>query len=241
MRIHNVALWEKTYTLHDPSLLPQMEDWLFDPVALQEHQLIRNKSTGRQPAFIFQYNGKNLVLRHFWRGGLIGRVLNDTYMWLGLNRTRPVREWNLLTTLSQQHLPVPQPAALRIIRRGLRYQADLITVCLPRTQTLADRLSSSALNAATWQQIGATIAKLHRYGAYHADLNARNILLQDEQAGTYLIDWDRGHLRQPAAHWQQANLARLRRSLDKLSANLTPFHYQPSQFEDLLTGYRAEI
>lgn len=239
MRIHDIALWKRVYTLHDSSLLPQAEDWLFEPAALQERLLIRKKSTGRRPAFIFQYNDQDFVLRHFWRGGLVGRVLDDSYVWHGLNRSRPVREWRLLTALSQQRLPVPQPAALRIIRRGMIYQADLITVCLPQTHTLADQLSNGPLNAEVWQRIGATIAKLHRHGAYHADLNARNILLQDDQDAIYLIDWDRGRLRQPAAGWQQANLARLRRSLDKLAANLAPFHYHPKQFDDLLAGYRA--
>ena len=34
----------------------------------------------------------------------------------------------------------------------------------------------------------------------------------------WLIDFDRGELRPPARDWQQANLARLRRSLLKLGA-----------------------
>lgn len=50
---------------------------------------------------------------------------------------------------------------------------------------------------------------------WHADLNAWNILL-DAHADVWLIDFDRGRLRPPAVSWQQANLARLRRSLEKL-------------------------
>lgn len=236
-----MALWKKIYTLHDPNLLPQAEDWLFEPDALQERQLIQSQSTGRRPAYIFRYNDKDFALRHFWRGGLIGRVLDDSYLWLGLKHSRPVREWELLTILSQQNLPVPQPAAIRLVRHGLAYRADLITVCLSQTQTLADRLSQGPLETATWQQIGTTIARLHRHGAYHADLNARNILLQDEHEAVYLIDWDRGRLRQPAAHWQQKNLARLRRSLNKLALSLSPFHFLPAQFDELLASYRRAI
>lgn len=241
MRIHDVALWEKTYTLHDPCLLPQAEEWLFESATLQERHLVQGKLTGRRQAFIFRYNDRDFVLRHFWRGGLAGRVLDDTYLWLGLSHARPVREWKLLTILSQKDLPVPQPAALRIVRRGLRYQADLITVYLPQTQTLADRLAHSSLSTAAWQQIGTTIARLHRFGACHADLNARNILLQGDQGKVYLIDWDRGQLRRPAPGWQQANLVRLRRSLEKFAANLVIFHYRAAEFDALLAGYNKAI
>ncbi|HEY0197690.1 MAG TPA: lipopolysaccharide kinase InaA family protein, partial [Rhodanobacter sp.] len=36
--------------------------------------------------------------------------------------------------------------------------------------------------------------------------------------GLYLIDFDRGRMREPATGWQQGNLQRLRRSLLKLGA-----------------------
>jgi 3-deoxy-D-manno-octulosonic acid kinase len=64
--------------------------------------------------------------------------------------------------------------------------------------------------------VGAEIARFHAHGVYHADLNAHNILLTD--ASVWLIDFDRGELRHPARAWQQANLARLKRSLLKIGA-----------------------
>ncbi len=65
-------------------------------------------------------------------------------------------------------------------------------------------------------RVGGAIARFHAAGAYHADLNAHNVLLTD--AEVWLVDFDRGELREPARLWQQANLARLQRSLHKLGA-----------------------
>jgi 3-deoxy-D-manno-octulosonic acid kinase len=226
------------HTLHDLELLPQMSDWLFEPEALAQRGLIERRTSGRRSAFIFRLAGQGFVLRHFWRGGLIGRVLDDSYLWLGLSRSRPVREWQLLDTLHREGLPVPRPAALRVSHRGLLYRADLITLQLPRTRTLADLLQQGPPAPELWQRVGAVIGRLHRRGAFHADLNARNILLDDQHA-VYLIDWDRGRLLRPAPAWQQRNLERLRRSLEKLSGLLSPFHYRPADFAQLLLGYAA--
>ena len=48
----------------------------------------------------------------------------------------------------------------------------------------------------------------------HADLNARNILV-DSSGGIYLIDFDRARIREGAERAFRSNLNRLRRSLEK--------------------------
>ena len=60
------------------------------------------------------------------------------------------------------------------------------------------------------------MARFHRAGVWHADLNAHNILVAESQL--YLIDFDRGERRPPDETWRIANLQRLRRSLVKLGA-----------------------
>jgi 3-deoxy-D-manno-octulosonic acid kinase len=102
------------------------------------------------------------------------------------------------------------------VRHWLRYSADLITLRIPDAATLAERLSDGAFNAALAGKVGELIARFHREGAWHADLNAHNILVNPQ--GLYLIDFDRGRLRRPSAHWRRANLARLKRSLIKIGA-----------------------
>ncbi|MBN8726790.1 MAG: 3-deoxy-D-manno-octulosonic acid kinase [Xanthomonadales bacterium] len=157
------------------------------------------------------------VLRHYRRGGLMARLSRDRYLWTGLARTRAMREFELLAELSNQGLPVPVPVAARIVRDGARYRGDLLTRRIDGSQTLAALLDAGRADAAVAKRIGAMLARFHAARVWHADLNAHNILV-DAAGDTWLIDFDRGRKREPRLAWQQANLARLRRSLEKLGA-----------------------
>jgi 3-deoxy-D-manno-octulosonic acid kinase len=157
------------------------------------------------------------ALRHYHRGGLAARVSADQYLWTGAARTRAFREFRLLAHLVGLGLPVSSPVAARYVHDGLRYRADLLTRRIEGAQTLADRLAQASLGPVLAQRVGRTIARLHAANVWHADLNAHNILIDSNDA-VWLIDFDRGRLRKPKLAWQQANLARLRRSLDKLGA-----------------------
>ncbi len=157
------------------------------------------------------------ALRHYHRGGLAARVCADRYLWTGAARTRAFREFRLLADLANLGLPVSPPVAARYVRDGLRYRADLLTRRIENTETLAIRLARASLDPALAQRIGLAIARLHAANVWHADLNAHNILV-DDKGVVWLIDFDRGRVRKPKLAWQQANLARLRRSLDKLGA-----------------------
>jgi 3-deoxy-D-manno-octulosonic acid kinase len=64
-------------------------------------------------------------------------------------------------------------------------------------------------------------------------LNAGNILLSEEQV--YLLDFDRARF--SASTNFRANLRRLQRSFEKIARRNPVFHYQPSDFEQLMTGY----
>lgn len=155
------------------------------------------------------------ALRHYRRGGLVARIVSDRYLWTGEERTRAFREFRLLATLADAGLPVAQPVAARYLRSGPFYRADLLTRRIEHARTLARLLRDEGASAALAARVGETIACFHVAGACHADLNANNIMVDD--GGTvWLIDFDRGRLRRPQPSWQQANLARLRRSLAKL-------------------------
>ena len=204
----------QNHAIHDPQWLDPLPPWLFDPGALRARKLITGSGAGRKPAWFFQLAGKTLVLRHYWRGGLVARFVSDSYLWTGLDRTRPFREWRLLACLRARGLPVPAPVAARALRHGALYRADLVTVAIPDTIPLDQRLRHTEIGTELWKHIGATIGRFHAAGACHADLNVRNILL-DTEDNPWLIDWDQGGLRRPDPAWQRSNLDRLRRSLDK--------------------------
>lgn len=157
------------------------------------------------------------VLRHYRRGGLVGRVNRDRYLWVGEEATRSFREFRLLAELRQRGLAVPAPLIAGYTRHGAYYRADILTALIPEAQTLAQRLRADFPPAAIWRRIGETLAAFHAQGAYHADLNAHNVMI-DAATKVWLIDFDRGQLRAPAEGWQRENLHRLRRSLRKLGA-----------------------
>jgi 3-deoxy-D-manno-octulosonic acid kinase len=180
------------------------------------------------------------VLRHYHRGGLAARVSADSYLWTGARRTRSFREFRLLDHLVAAGLPVAAPVAARYVRNGLSYRADLIVRRIPSVETLAERLARGALDVSLGERIGAMLARFHAAGACHADLNAHNILI-DPRNNVALIDFDRGSLCKPALSWQQANLARLRRSLMKLGAKKRFDDFETRFWHPLLGAYHATL
>jgi 3-deoxy-D-manno-octulosonic acid kinase len=204
------------HILYDGGALENAGPELFDPQAWRARGALLGQARGRGAAWFVQDGEHGYVLRHYRRGGLVGRLIHDRYVWLGLARTRAWREWRLLAHLHGQGLPVPRPVAAQVVRKGWHYGADLLTARLPDTRSLAQALAAAPLTAPEWRRIGACIGRFHQAGVWHADLNAHNILL-DADTNIYLIDFDRGRLRRPADAWQRANLARLLRSLRKLA------------------------
>ncbi len=178
------------------------------------------------------------ALRHYHRGGLAARLSADAYLWSGAARTRAFREFRLLARLADSGLPVSLPVAARYVRSGFAYRGDLLTRRI-EADTLATRLSQGRLDAVLAQRVGRTIARFHAFGAWHADLNAHNILA-DAQDRISLIDFDRGRLRKGQLAWQQANLARLHRSLVKLGAHRVQ-DFEARFWHPLLAAYHEAM
>ena len=183
-------------------------------------------SAGRGSAWFIGPAPHRWVLRHYRRGGLIANISRDRYLWAGEDRVRAFAEWRLLEYLTQRNLSVPKPVAAFYRRSGPTYRCDLIMQRIPRAQALSAALMESAV--VDWREIGRAIARLHRLGVDHADLNAHNILVAD--GGVSVIDFDRGRIRAPGS-WAAANLARLQRSLRKIGA--------AANWHELMAGYEA--
>ena len=201
------------WVIHDGSLGAVFPEVLWQPRTHPKEVKLTGSAEGRAAALFLHYAGQDLVLRHYHRGGLLGGLWQDRYVWTGWQRTRAYREWQLLWALHNQGLPVPEPLAARVQRHGFFYRADLITRRIPEAQSLLDAAQQGAIDLKTWQRVGACLAEFHRSGAWHADLNARNILLTESQV--YVIDWDRGRLGVREPQRLAANIQRLRRSLEK--------------------------
>ena len=211
---------------------------LFDPDFWAARGEAAAVSAGRGSAWFVGSAAHPWVLRHYRRGGFVARISEDRYWWSGEDRVRSFGEWRLLHYLSECGLNVPKPVAAFYRRERWTYRCDLITERILRAQPISAALEAGALAAQVWRAVGAAVGRLHRHGVDHADLNAHNILL-DALGTISVIDFDRGKLRTPGA-WTLRNLARLKRSLEKIAAPLPPDRFTPASWAALMAGYQAD-
>ena len=174
------------------------------------------------------------VYRHYHRGGLVSRLIYDQYHWVGVERTRPVREWRLLTAINKLGLPAPQPVAARAVRSGSIYRADILTVLLPDTQPLSSMLSDAWQDSSLWIAIGTMLAGFHQAGCDHPDLTAHNVLV-DSARRPFLVDFDNATLK-PAGNWARSGVARFKRSLRKVSLE-TGTEFNDAAWQTMLEAY----
>lgn len=177
---------------------------------------------------------RQFVLRHYRRGGLVGKVVSDRYVYTGEDEVRSFREWRLLKKMVDFGLRVPRPAAACYRRKGPFYTADLITVRLPDVRPLSAVIAETR-EREFWRSLGAAIHGFHDHGVYHADMNAYNLQI-DSKDRLWMLDFDKGRLR-TAGPWQQETLRRLHRSLVKIRTLDPRLNFVESDWEALLEGY----
>jgi 3-deoxy-D-manno-octulosonic acid kinase len=171
-------------------------------------------SGGRGGAWFLDAPFGASILRQYRRGGLAASVSRDRYLWQGASRTRSFAEFRITRKLYRLGLPVPAALMASYVKQGGRYRAAILLERLPGVQTLAERIHAQG-SAAPFEDTGRLIARFHRAGLDHADLNVHNLLF-DAQGKGWMIDFDRARMHIPATRWRERNLARLRRSLLKI-------------------------
>lgn len=175
---------------------------------------------GRGAAWFVEAPFGQCVLRLYLRGGLAARFSRDRYWWHGADRSRAFAEFRLTRLLAARGLPVPRALAASYLRHGPWYRAALLLERLQGVRSLADRARLDG-DGAPWEEAGRLVARFHRVGLDHVDLNAHNLLFDAAGRG-WMIDFDRCRLRIPDTGWREANLKRLRRSLLKLRGERAP-------------------
>lgn len=210
-------------------------DW-FEPAFWERRAAVVDTARGRGSTLFVRQGTAVYALRHYRRGGLIAKISADRYWWRSEDDTRPFAEWYLMYHMYRAGLPVPAPVAARYLKRGSTYSGDLITERIEGSEPLSVLLAREPVPFSAWIGIGRCIRRFHDAGVYHADLNAHNILLVNRDS-VYLIDFDRGKLRKPG-WWRDANLVRLRRSLEKVTVALPPDRFTEDDWHSLLAGYR---
>ena len=226
---------------HTPN---QIEPNWFSAEFWREKSAITGSSKGRYTTWfvdagVVDTEQSQWVLRHYYRGGFIAKFSRDLYLFSGLHKTRAVAELSLLDKLYKQGFAVPKPIAANIERSGLFYRADLIIERVVGAEDLVARLSKISMTESQWQALGETIAEFHNYGVYHADLNAKNILISNDKF--HLIDFDRGEIRKVNPQWQQANMSRLLRSFKKELAILPSLNFNEANWQQLHQAYIAKL
>lgn len=206
---------DSSLIVYDAERIHQPSPELFDPAYWSARGAVAGEAVGRGSALFLDTPFGEAVLRRYLRGGFPARFNRDRYLFTGWDRSRPVAEFRALERLSGAGLPVPAPIAAMTIRSGLTYRGGLLTARIPDSLPLADLMLSRAGTGDFWLRIGGCIRRFHDHHVVHADLNARNILV-DAADGVFLIDFDRARLDADDRAAFARNLQRLRRSFDKL-------------------------
>ena len=206
---------DNSVVLYDSRRLARVSDDWFRESYWREAGKVVGEASGRGSVIFVRHDDDTWVLRHYHRGGFVGRFVSDLYLWRGPERTRAFQEWRLLSALRDLDLPVPVPIAARVRRHGFGYTADIITEYLANTRSFESILLDSEVSLEHWELIGRTLRQFHDHGVDHSDLNVRNILLDNDQR-VYLVDFDKGAIRESGS-WRDGNLRRLNRSLRKVA------------------------
>lgn len=220
----------------------EFERWFkpeyMDADYIRSNLQFREAASGRGGVLYFTVNSRELVHRHYRRGGWMARWFKDRYLRTGKIHRRCVKELQLLDEAVQRGLPVPRPVAASCLNSRWFYRCDIVTEAIPGARSLGQVLRSTRLDPQVWQSVGGTIARFHQENVWHADLNANNVLL-DEDNKVYLVDFDRCRLRLTGGRWREANLKRLEHSLLGLKKVYADYRFEPIYMQHLMAGYRS--
>jgi len=199
-------------------LVPRIGSWLLAP-ALELPLVAERLGSGRGGAWRVELpGGLRVVVRFYRRGGLVARVVRDTYVG---PRPRPLHELAVTVEARRRGVPAPEVLGARV-EGGLVYRGALVTAEVPHARTLFAALSEAdgeGARCALAARAGLAVARLHDAGVYHADLNLTNLIVSSQGAhDVVVIDFDRARVGAGplGAGARQRNLARLARSLAKL-------------------------
>lgn len=207
LQFDNQTIW------YDEALLKEDPKQVFNPDFWQKNGKVIGSAQGRGTTWFVQTETIEAALRHYRRGGLFGKLVEDSYRFSGWDQTRSYQELQLLNVLIAAGVNVPKPIAARAVKSGFTYKADLLSEKIPNARDIVSILIEKSLPASMYKKIGQEIKKMHDAQVNHTDLNIHNILI-DDQNKVWIIDFDKC-FQQSGEDWKQSNLDRLKRSFEK--------------------------
>ena len=163
--------------------------------------------------------GDELILKQILHGGMFSRVNRERF----LGPERVLEELRVTHLARERGVPVPE-VAFAAWTPGFSARLFLATVRVPGSRSLEDVLCAELPGPSRRQALAAAaqaIREMHDGGLLHADLNLRNIMLAETEAGPegFVLDLDRSRFPSRLSDGgRAANLTRLLRSLEKSPA-----------------------
>ena len=109
---------KKTFIILNEDL-PDIGENIFTYIEDNQAQELGRREAGRGTVTFFKGCGLDLVHKRYKRGGLIRKLVSNSYFWTGLYKTRAHIEFDGLKKMFDLGLPVPRPVAARIVRKGI--------------------------------------------------------------------------------------------------------------------------
>lgn len=222
---------------YNEALLKEPAECCFEPEYWQKSGKVIGSATGRGTTWFVKTQVLEAALRHYRRGGLFGRLVNDHYLFSGWQKTRSYQEFDLLQELSASGVNVPRPIAAKAVKKAMIYQADLLSEKVANAKDLVAILQQQSLPTSVYNAIGQQIRRMHDLQVCHTDLNSHNILLDDKET-VWLIDFDKCG-KQSGDSWKKENLARLKRSFVK-EVGKRQIQWQEQDWQALMAGYNNQ-
>lgn len=229
-QLDNQTIW------YDDVLLKEDPKQVFDAEFWQRAGKVIGSAQGRGTTWFVQTETIDAALRHYRRGGLFGKLVEDSYLFSSWEKTRSYQEYQLLNTLIEAGVNVPRPIAARAIKNGVTYKADLLSEKIPNAKDLVSILIEKPLSEDMYRKVGLEIRKMHDAQVHHTDLNIHNILI-DEQDKVWIIDFDKCY-QQSGNAWKQGNLERLKRSFEK-EVDKRQISWDCTCYDLLFNGYNG--
>lgn len=154
----------------------------------------------------------DMVVRPLVHGGLFRAITG----WRFLSPSRSLRELRAGLLLESRGIPTPEILAIRITRRGLFLQIEVVTRLIPDSMDLLAYLEGNPDDTREClRRAGALIRRMHDIGVYHADLHVKNMLIGADSE-LYVLDLDRAfRFSRMPGFLRRMNLKRFMRSLEK--------------------------
>lgn len=142
-----------------------------------------------------------VVIKHYRRGGVLGRLVSHRYLRLGA--TRCENEFRMLVRVRAMGVSAPEPI-LFAYKGSLFYKAWLVTKEVERSQSLFHLAQNGTLQGgldavAITEKVADLVTRLIVNGVKHVDLHPGNVLI-DEHGEVFLIDFDKAQILKALAH-----------------------------------------